>query len=296
MKQRNLPNSGLRVSEIGLSSSTWDIVENDALAQQILSRFIEAGGNLIDLGFASHSSRIDVPSLLGKAERSKVILSASSGVDRRAVLGQRVNCSRANLLRELDSILEHYRIDHLDIWSLGYFDESTPSAEIADTINFAIATGKVRYVILRDHHAWQGAILASHCSNIVGIANEYSLVDRGIEEHVLPMSRHLNLGVFAHTPLARGILAEPHNFTSHSPGFETYSDQRSHTIADALSTAAHGLGKSPASVALNWVLQRSQIASALVGVTHPDHIDVGVEATGFALPTAIRTALDDVSR
>lgn len=268
MKQRNVGRSGLRVSEIGVSTTNPDAV----------TRFLDEGGTLLDVSPAS------APALAPVSPRDLVI-SAQIGVDPARPVGRRVDCSRRALLNQLDHLLDCLGLDHVDLLSAGHFDPRTPPEEVADTLQWAVDSGRARYAGVRGYRGWQLAVTPGMAS----VHHEYSLLKRGAEEELFPAAAHLGTGIIAENPFAHGLLTG-----DGAPEAQAYTGSTARTVVDAVDTAAEGLGVSPASVALAWVLGR--VDAVLVEAAGPEDVSRAVAAAATRVPRAIDRALDDVSR
>ncbi|MGD7001274.1 aldo/keto reductase [Corynebacterium halotolerans] len=302
--------SGLRVSEIGLGTSTWGAGTSAADAGEILAAFMAQGGSLIDSSpvYGSGVSEKILADLLdGTVPRAELVISSAGGVDPHSPLGSRVDSSRRRLLAQLDATLAALGTDHLDLWSVGHWDDRTPPEEVADTLDYAVRTGRVRYAGVRGYAGWQLAVTTAAASHrIVAAQNEYSLLVRRVEEELVPAARHLGIGMIAAAPLAQGILTGkyrsgiPAQSRATTPERDAevrgYLSSHTQTIVEALHTAADGLGISPGVAALAWVRDRPGVSSAVVGARHPGQLRELLDAAGRTLPRAINKALDDVSR
>ncbi|AJE33204.1 oxidoreductase [Corynebacterium humireducens NBRC 106098 = DSM 45392] len=293
--------SGLRVSELGLGTGTWGVGAGQEEAQVMLRMFLDAGGTLIDSSPAYGHGRSQevLASVLADAAlpRSAYVLSSSAGVAPDSPVGRRVDCSRRTLMQQLDETLRVLGTDHLDLWSVGYWDEKTPPLEVQDTLDWAVRTGRTRYAGVRDYAGWQLAVTSS--PRIVATQHEYSLLNRDIEEELVPAARHLGVGVLAAAPLAQGVLTGRYRSSlPHGMRAEVHArlGLKSHTVVDAVTTAADGLDIPPAVVALAWARDRAGVASAIVGASRREQLAELLTATGTVLPRAIVKALDDVSR
>lgn len=234
-------------------------------------------------------------------------MSAASGVDAAKPVGRRVDCSRRALEADLDELLGRLGVDHLDVWSPGYWDESTPPEEVADALEFAVRSGRVRYVGVRGYTGWQVAVTHSAAGRIRPVAaqHEYSLLQRGPEEELLPACAHLGVGFIAGAPLAQGVLTgkyreaipeDSRGASEHADAeVQDYLDPHGVTVVGALCTAAEGLGVSPPAAALAWARDRPGVTSVLMGARTRAQLRELLAAESVALPKAILDALDDVS-
>jgi len=313
MEMRRLGNSGLEVSRLGLGTMTWgrDTDEHEAADQ--LRTFREAGGNFIDTAASygdGDSERVLAGFLGTLINRSELIIGTKAGLSFRDQ-GRRYNNSRSNLLSELDGSLSRLGVDHIDLWQVQGWDEETPLEETLSAMDHAVASGKVRYVGFSNINGWQLARTATlqnplfGKSAITSIQSEYSLLNRSIEDEILPASFELGVGVLAWSPLGRGVLTgkyrngTPSDSRGASPHFaefiSPYLDDRSRSIVEAVSVAAEGLGYAPLEVALAWVRDGGNIASCIVGARTGAQLRGILTAEEVSLPDPVRQALDEIS-
>lgn len=302
MAQRVVGAGGLRVSRTGLGTYTWgrDTDADEAAAQ--LVAFVDAGGTLVDSSpdYTHGAAQTVLAGLVGDlVPRSALVISSTSG--------SALDCSRATVLAQLDATLSELGTDHLDLWQVGGFDVHTPVAEIAATLDWAVRSGRTRYVGLREHRGWQVATVAAAvpAGSLVAVQAEHSLLERGVEEELLPAAVHHGLGLLAAVPLARGVLTgkyrtgTPADSRGASPhlaaALEGHRTAHANRVVEAVVTAADGLGTSPLAVALAWVRDRPGVASAIVGGRDAAQLSGILAVESLTLPSAIRAALDDVS-
>jgi aryl-alcohol dehydrogenase-like predicted oxidoreductase len=302
MDKRRVGRSGLEVTRLALGTMTWgrDTDADEAAAQ--LEAFVGAGGTLIDT--ANIYGDGDAESIIGTlvpdvVPRSSVLLATTS-------VGAP---GRGRLLATLDESLGRLGTDHVDVWMVHGFDAAVPIEETCSAVSTAVDSGRAVYVGVSGHSAWQLATLASWLRSagcpLVTAEAEYSLVDRAVEESMLPAAAVHGMGMFAWAPLGRGVLTgkyrrgTPADSRGASPTFSRYVGRhRTETAArvvEAVATAADGLGTSPLAVALAWVRDRPGVASAVVGARDAAQLLGSLAAEELSLPTEIRQALDDVS-
>jgi len=292
---------------------TWgrDTDEHESADQ--LREFLDAGGNFIDTAasYGDGDSERVVGGLLGTlVKRSEIVLATKAGVAYRD--GARVvDNSRRSLLAELDGSLKRLGTDHVDIWQMHYWDELTPLDETLSAMDYAVASGRARYVGISNFSGWQSARAATLQEaqpikpRITSTQNEYSLVQRGCETEVLECANQLGLGFFAWSPLGRGVLTgkyrngTPIDSRGASPHFSAfvspYLDARSRRIVDAVVVAADGLGFAPLEVALTWVRDAKGVTSAIIGARTAAQLRGVLMSESVILPAVVRQALDEVS-
>lgn len=302
MERRHLGHSGLQVPVVGLGTAGWDRTLPLESAGEVITRMLDNGSDLVDvtsLGAEHHAEH-----LLGELLRTSVLgreelmISLSSGYHPEAPTGRRVDCSRRALLRQLDASLRRLHTDHVDLWSIAYWDPATPIAELSATMDMVLASGRVRYVSVHGYQGWQLALLAATRAEPLPCATEYSLLRHTADEGLLPAADYLGSGFIATRPLALGVLGalpEAHTVTAHHPEAHAYDSEYARTVVEAVDTAARGLGTTPASTALAWVIDRPGVTSAVVGMRSAHHVAEAIAASQRRLPRQIRAALDDVS-
>jgi len=307
MELRRLGRTGLRVSAVGLGTMTWGRDTDEHEAAEQLKNFLDAGGSLVDTAATySDGGALDIIGTLLRDEvhRDDVVLSARSGV-----VDGRLDASRRALLTSLEETLRRLGTDHLDVWLVQAPDPGTPVSEVADTLAHAVASGKVRYVGLANHAAWQVAQVATLLERGVGLActqTEYSLLNRTAETELMDAAQALGVGVVGWSPLGRGVLsakyrhsvpADSRAASPHLRGFvEPYLTAYARSVVEALATAADGLGRAPVEVALAWARDAPVVSSVVVGARTPAQLRGALAAADLDLPEEIRDALDDITQ
>jgi aryl-alcohol dehydrogenase-like predicted oxidoreductase len=311
MHMRPLGNSGIRVGNLALGTMTWGRTTDEYEARDQLAGFLDAGGNLIDTAdvYAEGISEEMLGTLIAEFECRDNIVLATKSVSMPNT-ERRFNASRRHILDSLDKSLKRLGVETIDLWQLHAWDPLTPIDETLTAVDSAISAGKVRYAGISNYSGWQTAqacTLASTEMNnaIVTTQMEYSLLERGIEREIVPSAKALGIGVLPWSPLGRGVLTGKyrHSIPIDSRGAQpetsafvnVYRDERSHRIVDALSTAAEGLGASPAEVALAWLRDRPGVVAPILGARTAQQLMLALASNELVLPDEIQTALDDVS-
>lgn len=303
MELRSLGNSGLLVSQYSLGTMTWGRDTDIHEARDQFNLYFEAGGRFIDT--ADVYSEGVSEEIVGEfcREQPDVLISSKAGSVRN---NRRRDASRNHLLNALDASLRRLRRTHIDVWHVHAWDPYTPIEETLSAAEYAIDSGKVRYLGVSNYSGWQltSAALGSKYP-IISAQMEYSLLQRGIEREVVPAAQDLGVGIMAWSPLGRGVLtgkyrhgtpADSRAATSHFSAFiAPYLNDRSRAIVDATCTAAEGLGLTPIDVALAWVSARPQVSSAVIGARTAAQLRVVLNSVTATLPLEIHEALESVS-
>ncbi|AQP44805.1 aldo/keto reductase [Tessaracoccus flavus] len=313
MQLRPLGASGLQVSRLGLGTMAWGRDVDWPTARELLTEFVEAGGNFVDTAPAYGAGVAE--RMLGKAlaaglPRETLVIASKAGFVVRD--GRRViDTSRGALLTDLEGTLRRLKTDHLDLWQVHAWGDA-PMDETLSALDSAVQRGLVRYVGVSNFVGWQTATAATWQAadrartTLSSVQVEYSLLARRAEVEVMGAARHHNLGVLAWSSLGRGALTGkyrggrvPRDSRAASEHFswfvEPYLQPRSAAIVDAVAHAAQGLGLTPTQVALLWVRDAPQVASALVGPRTVDQLAELLDAEQKELVAPIVSALDDIS-
>lgn len=303
--------SGLTVSRFALGTWMWGSMVAPEDARDLLETYLDAGGTLLDTahGYAAGQSETIIGSLLGDVvAREDVVLCSKAGIVRRG--DERVeDTSRRALAASLDTSLRRLRTDHLDLWLVHVWSDDTPVEETLATLQWAVDTGRTRYVGVSNYSGWQtgyAAALAERAgSPLVCNQVEYSLLDRTCEDEVVPAAQALGLGLMAYSPLGFGVLsgkyrhgvpADSRGARREFPWFaERYLGEQSRRIVDAVSTAAQGLEVSAVEVALAWVRERPGVVAPVLGPRTVTQLRTCLGAEELDLPVELVQALDDVS-
>lgn len=313
MQQRSLGHTGLSVSRLGLGTMTWGRDTDEHEARDQLIGFTEAGGTLIDTaaGYGDGASESLIGRLLGDVvNRDDVVVASKAGISRHT--GQRrVDVSRGALLRSLDASLDRLGVDHLDLWQVHTWSSRAPIEETLSAIDTAVSSGRVAYAGVSNYTGWQTAQAATWQRAVPGRAPlassqmEYSLLNRAVEDEVLPALEALGMGLLVWSPLAGGVLtgkyrsgtpADSRGATPHfSARIEHYLDDESRRIVEGVARAADGLGWSMLEVALAWVRDRPGVTAPIIGARTAAQLDAALAVEELSLPAELMTALDDVS-
>ncbi|WP_092926569.1 aldo/keto reductase [Actinopolyspora alba] len=305
MRQRQLGNTGLQVSRLALGTMNWGYSTHTDQAAAQLATFHEAGGTLLETSPTYQQGRSEA--ILGELLETtfpRERLTIATQTEPRAT-------SRANLLDCLHGSLRRLRVEHIDLWQLRGWNPNIPLRETLDTLQHAVNSGKVRYIGLSEQHSWQLATTATlrralptHLP-LASTQTEYSLLRRTPENRLLPAAEHHQISVLAQAPLGRGVLTgkyldeTPPDSRGADPKMTAYIDHHDATraarITHAVTTAADGLGASPAAVALAWIRDRPTVGAPVLGARTHEQLKTCLGCEEITLPPAIQAALDDVS-
>jgi aryl-alcohol dehydrogenase-like predicted oxidoreductase len=292
---------------------TWGRDTDTHEAADQCRAYIDAGGNFLETSpiYGDGDAERVIGGMIGTLfTREDIVIATKAGVQ--LVNGERiVNNSRQSLISELDRSLTRLGTDHVDLWQIHGWDPQIPLEDSLSALDYAYSSGKARYVGISNFSGWQSARaitlqeLHSMKAPIISIQSEYSLLNRDVEEEILPCVEELGVGFLAWAPLARGVLTGkyrngiPSDSRAAAPHFvkhvEPYLDNASARVVEAICVAAEGLGFAPLEVALAWVRDNPLVTTSIVGARTGAQLRGILQSEEIALPRTIRDVLDEIS-
>jgi aryl-alcohol dehydrogenase-like predicted oxidoreductase len=310
MKYKQLGKSGVKVSEICLGTA-FRGQKDDAVCEQVIHRALELGCNFLDC--ANFYGRGRSETIVGKAlkgVRDDVVL--TSKVWSRMGDGPNdAGLSRFSILREIERSLKRLQTDHVDVYLLHSVDTDTPSDEILRAMDDVVRQGKATYVGSCNHTPWRlmehvGMCDAQRLAPMIVTQNPYSLLRRyEVEGEMSEVVEKYELGLMTYSPLAVGLLSgafrkgqtppERTPWTGGRMDLEATLTDQVDGIIQLLFDIGEQMGKSPAQVAIAWILDHELVTAPIIGPDLPDHVDDVLGGTGWTLDPTHRRQLDDAS-
>lgn len=305
MNYRQMGRTGLRVSELCLGAMTFGRETNEEDSYTILDRFVEAGGNFVDTAdvYSDGTSEEILGRWLESKNREGLVL-ATKVRFRTGPSTNDIGLSRKHILAGVESSLRRLGTDYIDIYQIHMWDPATPLEETLSALDTLVKSGKVRYLGASNVAGYQlqKAIDMSRANGwepFTCLQPLYNLLDRSTEWELLPVCRNEGVGVIPWSPLRGGWLsgkyhrgmfappegtrvedAEKHGW---SERWSEYATNRTWNVIDVLLAVAGEAGKTPAQVALNWVLNRPGITAPIIGVRTMEHLEDNLGAAGWTL-------------
>ncbi|MCS6948417.1 MAG: aldo/keto reductase [Steroidobacteraceae bacterium] len=315
MRYRLLGSSGLKVSELCLGTMTFGAVDTfgaDAeTSAGVYAAFRDAGGNFIDTANIYAGGRSEqILARLIAPERSRVVLASKYSM---STDPQELNAggnSRKNLRESLDATLRRLATDYLDLYWVHIWDGLTPLEETLRALDDAVRAGKVLYVGWSNAPAWvvaRAQTLAEWHGWSRGVALQlhYNLLERNVERELLPCAAALGMTVTAWSPLAGGLLtgkyrdaegAQPAARLTTTGWGRGLLTPRNFAIVATLRQVAGRLGRTPAQVAIRWLLQRPGGVIPILGARDARQLHELLAAREFELDADALAELDAASR
>ncbi|MFJ4692993.1 aldo/keto reductase [Streptomyces sp. NPDC088766] len=312
MQYRTLGRTGVQVSSLALGAMNFGALGRTTQDEvtAIVDAALEAGINLIDT--ADVYSGGESEEMIGKAvagRRDDIVLATKAGMPMGDERNHRGG-SRRWLFSALDDSLRRLGVDHVDLYQIHRWDPSTSDEETLSALTDLQRAGKIRHFGSSTFPAHrivqaQWAAREHHLGRYVTEQPSYSILQRGIETHVLPVTEQYGLGVLVWSPLASGWLsgavrAGRDITTSRS----TFMPQRFDTALPAnrvrldaveqLAGVADEAGLTMIQLALGFVTAHPAVTGALIGPRTLDHLHAQLAAADTVLSADVLDAIDAV--
>jgi aryl-alcohol dehydrogenase-like predicted oxidoreductase len=282
MRYKLFGRSGLRVSEVCLGTMTfgdawggdWGASKNES--ERIFHAFVDAGGNFIDTanGYTNGQSEELVGEFIAPI-RERIVLATKYGFNTEQGNPNAGGNHRKNLMQALDASLRRLKTNYIDLYWVHLWDFTTPVEEVMRALDDQVRAGKILHVGVSNTPAWivaQANTIAAlrGWEPFAGLQIEYNLVERSAEREFLPMSRMMDLGVAAWSPLASGLLTGKYladgTATSTRAQLATrYKNERAEEIVRQVLAIAEEWGVTPAQVALAWIAEQGYNIFPIIG-------------------------------
>ena len=317
MKYVNFGNAGVKISRLAFGLGLRG-QPNEAEAQRVIEHAFDLGINFIDCANLygpnddrAKTGRSEV--VLGKAlkgRRDDVVITTKVA----AAIGSGPNdegLSRYHVMREVERSLKRLDTDYIDIYLVHRFDQLTPLEETIRTLDDLVRMGKVRYVGCCNYAAWQvckSLWIADRINAVpyMCVQNLYNLLNRQMEGEMFSLIQDMGLGAMAFSPLDVWLLSVIYTpdgpppagslfATRNRQDFPRMMEKRVAQVISTVGRLAKELDKTPAQLALAWVLSHAEITVAITGGDTIEHLNDNVGAVGWVLDDEIREQLDSVS-
>ncbi|MFP7696173.1 aldo/keto reductase [Trueperella sp. LYQ143] len=314
MKHIFLGHSGLQIGHIGMGTLTWGRDTESSDAHRMVANLLDHGGNAIDISavYGDGLALTVLGSVLdGAVDRSELCIIGHVGTFFRTDSGAvRCNTGRGALMASVEQMLEQLNTSYLDVVSVAGIDHHTRFEETIESLIAIVSAGKARYISLSNFPAWQVARYAQyftdhHAPILAGIGTEFSVLDRHADRDLTDVCEEFGLGICAYSPLAGGVLTGKYRHTipptsraatEHlRSSVERHLEDKPRRTVEAIAKAADGLGRTPADIALAWLLSRPQVACAFVGARTHAQFDQILELDICELPEPVHRAISDIS-
>jgi len=313
MEFRYLGNSGLKISEI--TYGNW-LTHGSQVDNDVATRCVRAA---LDAGI----STFDTADVYANTVAESVLGEALEGERRESLeiftkvywpTGPRgkndTGLSRKHIMESIDGSLSRLRTDYVDLYQAHRYDVETPLEETMQAFADVVRQGKAHYIGVSEWTAEQiraGHSLARDLGfGLISSQPQYSMLWRVIEDEVVPTSRELGISQIVWSPIAQGVLTGKYRPGAAPPAGSRATDEKGGadmvkrfmaddvlTRVQRLTPIAEEAGLTMAQLALAWVLQNDNVASALIGASRPEQVAENAHASGVRLEPELMQAIDE---
>ncbi|KAF9366666.1 hypothetical protein BGX34_011061 [Mortierella sp. NVP85] len=317
-----LGKSGLRVSPLSLGTMTfgeeWGFGNNKEACKKIFDTYHEKGGNFYDT--ANIYTNGDSERFLGEYiadKRSECVIATKYSINpatTEALAGRHTRPNpnaggnhRKNLVETLDGSLKRLGTGYVDLLYVHLWEYRTPINEVMRALDDVVRAGKALYVAVSDTPSWvvSSANTMAEIRGLtpfIGFQTRYNLLNRSLESDIQPMCADIGIGIVPWSVLAEGFLSGKHSRDQKNTDSKRKGQVNSHLknernwrILDEVKTIAQECSRTPAQVAVNWILQKPGITSPLIGARTLEQLQDNLNALEFTLSQEQMARLDHVS-
>jgi aryl-alcohol dehydrogenase-like predicted oxidoreductase len=309
MEYRILGRTGVKVAPLCLGSDTFANPTPEAESIAIIDRALDAGINLIDTSNSyakGESERIIGRALAANGRRDQVMIATKVHYPTGPGPNDCGN-SRLHLIKACEDSLRRLQTDHIDLYQLHRPSFELPIDETLSALTDLVRQGKVRYVGCSTTPAWKvmEAIMVSELKGYVRFVSEqppYNLLDRRIENEMVPMCQEYQMGILPWSPMAMGILAGRYADSENAPT-DSRATLRGGIYAERVTARGIEVGNnfvqlakdcdiSPAQLAVLWVKDQPGITAPLVGPRTLEQLEHFLPVLNMQLTDQLREACD----
>ncbi len=313
MQQRNLGNSGLKVSLVGLGCNNFggDRIDLQA-SRKVIDKALDLGITLIDTA-DTYGNRGESEKILGEClgdRRKDIVLASKCGLpmDKAERLK---GASRGYILSAIEASLKRLKTDWIDLYIIHRPDPLTPIEETLRTLDDLVRAGKVRYTGCSGFPAWQvveAQWTARHhnLNHFVTCQDQYNVLKRDIENTLVPAMQAYGLGLVPHTPLAAGLLSGKYRRDAPMPSgarmtrekrqADRWINDANWDVLERLAALCESRGHSLLELAMSWLASRPLVASIIAGATTPAQVELNARAVDWPLTSDDLAAIDDATQ
>ena len=311
MDYRVLGRTGVKIAPLALGTDNFANPVPEGEASRILQRALEAGINLIDTSnsYAKGESEAIIGRVLAQnGRREEVLLATKAHYPTGPGPNDRGN-SRLHIMRACEASLRRLQTDYIDLYQIHRPVFDIPLDETLSALNDLVRQGKVRYIGSSTAPAWKvmEALMVSELKNYARFISEqppYNLLDRRIENELVPLCQAHGLGIFPWAPLAMGMLAGryadaqafPENSRAQLRGgiYAERITEQAIAKGNQFVTLAREQGLDPAQLALCWVKDQPGVTAPLLGVRTVEQLEHLLPVLEMRLDDKLRAACDEI--
>lgn len=297
MEYRQLGQAGVRVSVIGMGTNRFGSVVTQEMVNNIIDRAIDLGVNFVDT--ADVYTESDSETTLGNALKGKwdKFVVATKGYFPTGEATNDKGASRYHIQNAVEASLRRLQTDHIDLYQMHRWDEHTPIEETMRTLDDLVSSGKIRYIGASAYASWQLAkanLLAEMrgWEPFVTVQSHYHMLEREVENEVIPYCEADGIGFIPYFPLAGGFLtgkykrdeAAPEGSRGESSEYvQAYMTDENYSKVEQLTAWAEARDHTMAELAHVWLLAQPTVCSVISGMTKMSHLEANAKSADWSL-------------
>ncbi len=312
MDYRSLGRTGVMVSPLCLGAMNFGGATPEAESIQIIHRALDAGINFIDTAnvYNAGESERAVGKALAENHRRDQIVLATKVHGRMGPGPNDLGNSRYHIMKACEDSLRRLQTDHIDLYQIHRPSFTIPQEETLRALDDLVRQGKVRYIGSSTHPAWV-IMEALAISERLGLARyvceqpPYNLLDRRIENELIPFCQRYGLGIIPWSPLGGGLLAGRYRKGQEPPPDSRLARQsgpivervtpKAIEVAERVVALAQERGLTAGQLALLWCKDQPGITSPIIGPRTMAQLEELLPVMEMRLSDEDRAALDEIN-
>lgn len=289
--------SGIKVPRLAFGCGFRGIYSSDEAAYTI-EKAIGSGINFIDCAnMYKLRSGIHAEEALGKAihgKRDSVVITSKYG-------GEGGGASADNVRKQIELSLKRIGTDYLDVYFLHMPDPSVPYEEIVESLSELQKSGKIRAYGLCNHSAWQVVSMYDYAvqnglAPVSVVQNPYNLLNRSLENEMIPACDYERLGIMTYSPIAAGLLSGAFAHGGKAPEKSTWAYEEAYVeylkkifpgrmerIVDAVDDIAGEYGVSSVALSVAWIMRNHSVSAVIAGADSPEEFEAYIKGASLRI-------------
>ncbi len=317
MNYRQLGNSGLIVSELSLGAMTfgkWDFGGFKGTldlkeATQVTNKAMENGINFFDTA-----------DMYGGGESERILGKTLEGKRQDAIIATKISFRAGNqpfnagvgtkhLIQQVELSLKNLNTDYIDVLLLHNDDPITPIEETLKTLENLVNNGKVRHIGFSNYQAWKASTMLQYQKDhnytpFVASQMHYSILNREVENEIVPMSLHHKVGMMVWSPLSSGFLSGKYTKENPAPqdgrlnSFDLglFDRELGYKVIEKLQILTQKYNTNIIAISLAWLLAKKVVSSVIIGVSKLEQLDANLQAIGLELSKEDIQMIDELTK
>ena len=314
MGRSGLVVSPMALGTMTYGATRWG--SGEATSRAVFDAYVDAGGNFLDTADVYSGGRSE--EMLGRfvadrGMRDQLVIATKAGFSRKPGQPHAGGNGAKAILTGLEGSLRRLGTDYVDLFWIHVWDQVTPAEEVLQTLGNLVRAGKIRYFGLSDVPAWYVAkmctLAAAHGQpGPIALQMPYSLIERGIEAEHGPAAKEFGLAIQPWSPLSGGFLTGKYTregvahreaappatptlaaaatedtpsdgrLNGANPFGNTLFTERNWAALDVLRAVAGDMQRTPAQVALAWLIGRPCVTGLLIGASRVEQLTSNITA------------------